>query len=470
MHILRKLIIIILLLVFTFDFPGCSEKNGAKDGKTADNQLSNESMDRKDKIKLQYAQWSAPLASTAEKAIEEYNEKNRDGIQVELLKIPRTSYNDTLNMLLSSGEGPDVFEARSEWLFSYIYKNWLYDLTGMVGDSFYNDFPAWVRDYVNDQKFKRRFYSLPSGQMTYRLIYNKDLFKRAGLDPSNPPATLEDMALYAKKITTVGKGDRRYGFALALNDAWSGLTYLMESVNSYSGVYYFNFKTGRYDLTKYSPWLNAMMKMKEDGSLFPGETTMKEDLALIQFAEGNIGMMYAENWEPVLLKELFPAKCDWAAAMPPKISRDDKSEGYVGVTATGWQVVYSKSEHPDKAFLFWKYLYSKSYNEEMFKSGGFLPTYDGIVHNTGLTPDIPGLDKFIPGSGDTVYPATPLDLDEWSRANIYMSVFNGVLPMESGLADEGSRLNMQLERNSIAGNINHDDYLNPDFTPANNIK
>lgn len=46
-------------------------------------------------------------------------------------------------------------------------------------------------------------YTLPNTGQIWRLIYNKDIFKQAGIE--NPPKTLDEMFAAAKKITETGK-------------------------------------------------------------------------------------------------------------------------------------------------------------------------------------------------------------------------------------------------------------------------
>lgn len=461
MNIPTKITGIVIFFSIIFFLSGCSGVKPTGAGSEDKNAAGfNGNTENREKTTLKYAQWAVPVTSVVEDAIQKYNEANTDNIQVEVLKIPRASYSDTLNILLSSGQGPDVFEARGEWLLSYIYKNWTYDLTNIADDAFLNDFPASVRNLLGGAKFRKHFYSIPSGQVTYRLIYNKDLFRMAGLDPEKPPETLDDLSYYAKRITEAGKGERKYGFAIAANDFWSGFVYPMEAVNAYSGAYYFNYNKGAYDLSVYEPWLNTIIKMKNDGTLFPGETTMKEDLVMIQFAEGNIGMMYAENWKPALFKGSYPVKCDWAVTLPPAIDKSSEKKGYIEIGTTGWQVVYKNAKHPEKAVLFWKYLYSNEYNKELYQSGCFLPFIGSITDNPGIKPDIPKFDEFLPGKWDAVYPATPLDNSEFARGDTYLSVFSNSLPMESGLAEESYQLNGDLDRNIISGFIDINDYKN----------
>src|SRR5262249_220060 len=43
-------------------------------------------------------------------------------------------------------------------------------------------------------------YGVPTNNETMALIWNADIFKRAGLDPENPPATWDDLVNYSKQI------------------------------------------------------------------------------------------------------------------------------------------------------------------------------------------------------------------------------------------------------------------------------
>ncbi|WP_343239515.1 extracellular solute-binding protein [Streptomyces sp. SID7909] len=53
-------------------------------------------------------------------------------------------------------------------------------------------------------------YGLPNGQYSLGLVYNRDLFKKAGLDPDKPPTTWDEVRKAAKKITALGEGTVGY--------------------------------------------------------------------------------------------------------------------------------------------------------------------------------------------------------------------------------------------------------------------
>ena len=100
---------------------------------------------------------------------------------------------------IESGSAPDLVMlgyVRSDWLQqgavqpldAYI-KSSHFDL-GKFTDT------AWNQGYLNGH-----YYAMTSEQDTLVLLYNKDLFRKAGLDPNKPPQTLSQLEQYAKKLT-----------------------------------------------------------------------------------------------------------------------------------------------------------------------------------------------------------------------------------------------------------------------------
>jgi len=56
-------------------------------------------------------------------------------------------------------------------------------------------------------------YAVPFSAEGSVLLYNKKLFKQAGLDPEKPPQTLAEIEAAAKKITALGKGVKGFSFS-----------------------------------------------------------------------------------------------------------------------------------------------------------------------------------------------------------------------------------------------------------------
>ena len=67
-----------------------------------------------------------------------------------------------------------------------------------------------VRMVKQNLQDSSKTYSLPINYYTEGLIYNRDLFKKAGLDPDKPPTTWDEVEADAAKISALGGGVSGY--------------------------------------------------------------------------------------------------------------------------------------------------------------------------------------------------------------------------------------------------------------------
>ncbi len=115
------------------------------------------------------------------------------------------SYRDTLNAAIlaaQQGNPPhivQIFEVGSQLA-----------LDSGIFVPFEDNAPSWahtedlipgVADYYN---FGGKFYSMPWNSSNPILYYNKDIFRKAGLDPEKPPETFEEMLQVCDKIVSSG--------------------------------------------------------------------------------------------------------------------------------------------------------------------------------------------------------------------------------------------------------------------------
>ncbi|WP_107839132.1 ABC transporter substrate-binding protein [Metasolibacillus meyeri] len=97
------------------------------------------------------------------------------------------------------------------------------------------DTSKWEKNITNYYAVDGVQYSMPFNSSTPILMYNKDAFKEAGLDPENPPKTYEELKAAAKALTT---GDQ-YGFSI-LNYGW-----FIEELIAAQGGLFVNEENGR---------------------------------------------------------------------------------------------------------------------------------------------------------------------------------------------------------------------------------
>lgn len=418
------------------------------------------------KVRITFAYRKNGAGDEMENSIRKYNETNTDSIEVEIIKIPEDKYDETLNMYFTSGGAPNVFEIGSEWLDTYVTKNWISDLKSYCSEEFLGRFPDWVDRNIHERySANDSIYSLPASELTIRLIYNRELFRMAGLNPYLPPTTMDELKAYALKISKFETGSKKYGFALNAGDGQKCFERYLEGANTYNGINYYDFKQGRYDLPVYTKWFETIREMRDNESLFPGETILRESNALMQFKEGNIGMMYIDSSALKTLAKLKGEKavCDWDVAMPPALEEGTAGKGKISVIPSAFYCVSSTCRNMDAAAAFWKYLYSDEHMGDMYREGVQLPIIGSVAENPDYTPDVKNLNRFLPGKIDSVYPVPPRAITDWSRFDAYIEAIDGTMPVDRILKNENDNLNYQFNLVIDGGQIDSNDYVRPEF-------
>ncbi|HDJ30001.1 MAG TPA: ABC transporter substrate-binding protein [Candidatus Acetothermia bacterium] len=138
-----------------------------------------------------------------ERVVEEFNYTHAG---IEVTAEYKGSYRDTLNAAIlaaQQGNAPhlvQIFEIGTQLgIDSGIFVP-VQDLC--KGDEILaDDLIGGVADYY---KINGKYYSMPWNSSNPILYYNKDIFRKAGLDPNKPPRTFEEMLEYSKKIVESG--------------------------------------------------------------------------------------------------------------------------------------------------------------------------------------------------------------------------------------------------------------------------
>ena len=172
---------------------------------------------------------------TLNKIVEEYN-KSQDEYEVEALY--QGSYQETLNKF-KSVQGTDKAPALvqlNEISTEYMYNSGaITPMQNFVNRDGY-DLSKLEDTLINYYTINGTLYSMPFNSSASVLLYNKDAFKEAGLDPEKAPRSYKEISEVAKKLT---KGTERYGFAMIM-DAW-----FIEQLLANENTLYVNEENGR---------------------------------------------------------------------------------------------------------------------------------------------------------------------------------------------------------------------------------
>jgi multiple sugar transport system substrate-binding protein len=118
-------------------------------------------------------------------------------IKVKHTTFPYADYQTKIAAALPAGQGPEVVQLFYGWLDNFVGAKFLQPLPkdafppAMIEKEFY--------PIVSAMKRQGEYYGLPTAVRSLALFYNKKLFQEAGLDPSKPPQTNDELLEFAKK-------------------------------------------------------------------------------------------------------------------------------------------------------------------------------------------------------------------------------------------------------------------------------
>jgi multiple sugar transport system substrate-binding protein len=153
--------------------------------------------------------------------------------------------------------------------------------------------------------FENRLYGVPLYADVSALFYNKDLFKRAGLDPDKPPMSLAEMRQYADKITALGSDIK--GYYLPGNCAGCNI-FTVGPLMWASGAKIEAKGPGDEPLVGegVEQVLQFTRDMVKSGNVHAGDRTENGETFHLQFGSGKVGMMGTGNLNITLARQQNP--------------------------------------------------------------------------------------------------------------------------------------------------------------------
>lgn len=167
---------------------------------------------------------------------EEFNGSQPD-VRVKL--VNQTSYNDTLTKYragLGSGDLPDLVQIEDTGTQFMIDSRSALPVQACIDAEDY-DLADYVERVVQYYSVEDVLWPMPFNVSNPVLYYDKALFRKAGLDPEKPPATLDEVREASQAI--VDSGAAPHGIAMKV-DAW-----ILEQFLAKAGEQYVNNGNGR---------------------------------------------------------------------------------------------------------------------------------------------------------------------------------------------------------------------------------
>jgi len=454
-------------LVLAIGIAGCGGNDnnngnaGATNGKPVESPATPPAESNKPPVQLKYWTDDRHDQEYIKELVNKFNETNGDNIQVELT-VMSENYAQSVDIAFSSKQAPDVLRIKSGNTAGFVKKGYLEPIDAFLTDDIKSKFGKLILDNVN--RFDGKVYSLANTGNTLRLVYNKDLFAKAGI--ATPPVSLQEMVEDAKKITEVGKAEGIYGFALNFKSPKSAFERSIREILSLSGHQGlgFDLKTGKFDFAPYSQVIEYFKQMYKDGSMLPGAEALDIDPLRAQFAAGKIGMYLSFSTEPGVYQDQFPTEINWGGALAPTLEGQIKGTSEI-VSAGTWLGISAQSANKEAAWKFMQYMYGDEILKTYHEKGFGIAVVPSIVEQA-KNPEINGMEGFLVGNQDSIWPVSPNVTPE--GANYADAFFKYMLSggdLKAITEDLNARYNAALSQAVEKGEVAVTP--NPAFDPAN---
>ena len=129
-----------------------------------------------------------------------------------------TGVADRLNAVMVAGSLPDVFTGGAEWVGSMAGKKMALDISPYV--KVWGESSDFTESAMNATMSGGKNYGVPVTSDARVLVYRKDLFRAAGLDPEKQPTSWEELLDWGRRLTKT-EGDKIAVSGYGMTTNWS---------------------------------------------------------------------------------------------------------------------------------------------------------------------------------------------------------------------------------------------------------
>jgi multiple sugar transport system substrate-binding protein len=352
---------------------------------------------------------------------------------VHVTAIARDYIQQQFVTVMAGGKGPDVVHV------------WVGALPTLAREGFLapldNDVKGWdQKDLIPDLFWEPaqrdgQVWGVPYDSYFYTLLIRRDLFVAAGLDPEHPPATWDELAQDAQKLTIPDKGQSGFGFSPNAN-------YFLDFVWQAGGDFFKKNAAGGWDPAFQENQgvvaLNYLTNLRFKAKVMQPNPLASEDELKLLFATGKLAMMPGvANQMPDLITRFGMKPEDLIIAPLPA--------GPTGIQAShsgGDYFIINASTTGKKREYAWDYIrYVLSPGNQLAKWDQMkklqMPIFPGAF---SVATDLLSMPEFKLVKDALGYARTEPSVENWPRIKDYLET----MVLEKAFTDENADLSQLL--------------------------
>lgn len=320
--------------------------------------------------KINFWFWAEPDVPGSTKwmqgAISRY-EKLHPGIHIQFAPQGTDTLQGAFQTAALAKTGPDI---AMQWatlpVLTPVWRGQVAPLTGLIPA---NEMSNWLN--TSENTYNGKVWAMPLYLLGIPFVWNKELFKKAGLDPNRGPRTWKELLADSAKLKAAGilpivTGDKDGAFGSWFQSVvgTQNLNSVQELKNSYSGK-------ANYKDPKYSDYLDKLAELKNKGYLSSDISSVDPSQAWQDFAQGKGAMTWTTDgnvasWVKAGLGSKFGVEKTPNAGSGKLAAYYDATQS-ISAFITSW----SRSKAQAAAFLTW--LHNPANLQSWYSTTGAFP-------------------------------------------------------------------------------------------------
>jgi raffinose/stachyose/melibiose transport system substrate-binding protein len=362
-----------------------------------------------EKIKLVVWWWGEQEAPGAQKFMDETVAKYKalhPNIDFETVLQSTDTLVPAFQSAAQAKQGPDIqYFWGGVWTLENAWNGSIIPLDNLISKD------EWG-NYINnfERSYNGQIWGVPWYLSGNPMVFNPDLFTKAGLDPKNPPATWDELKAACGKLKAIGV----VPIAGGLKDGWFGgwLFSILARQTQDSEKAFMQASVGqgaKFTDPSFTEWWSRLAELKTAGCWNADINSLDYQQGQDMFVQGKAAMIFGNDtflagWAQTMTWDKI------GVMMVPKYGKGKLADTYV-VTAQGWGVT-SWSKHPQQAADFLVFMHTPERLAAWFNYTGVLPADKRLdtslikqpqlqqIYKWDTTVSGPNLENFIPSQMD----------------------------------------------------------------------
>lgn len=375
------------------------------------------------KVTLRFANWGSTEKATGDvfkKMIADFEAQNKN-IKIESVSFPYGDIKQQVLVMSLGGDVLDIVQAERAMVDSYIGSGIVSDIDRYFSKAYLNDFYPNV---LKDLRSGGKLYAIPWIASPWVLVYNKELFVKAGLNPNEPPKSMDQLLDYATKLGKIKDKDGNPVYGLGETTGLvpiSGSSIYRVMLSFGGGIWN---KKGKVMVnTKANIDAFKYLKSINDNKLNPENAKLKDLRNLM--AIGRLGMYFDQAWGTGGVLGINPGiKSQLGLAPLPATSA---TSGISNLNAHTLCILKA-SKYKKEAAKFVEFITSKDTLTNLYKQTPFFAPRMSIDN----LPDFH--DAFLKGAKDGMKQIVPLSKQHPNYENAYLELVKAAQMVTLGAA------------------------------------